>query len=592
MCGSVDRACATSIEIGRFQRRVAQQMIAERDHHLPVLARIRIGDRGDLAVADRAARIGQQRCMQRALDHAGFRRRRQLGPREIDLEESSVTTSPPPVVAVEQMMAAGEPEILHRASCSPRARSRPDRPGPPAPPRPPLRGTRTPHRLRLALRGCSVRNASRTSPSSDVRCTAISVSADDCTASSANATSSSAAARAAARSGAPKCATSCCASSSDERRAIRLARLDDLHQRRPAERLDAEKPAAKRRARPCPRASPASVVPEHERARHRPFAGLGRALEHERVRGIEPDGAQQLHSARPAGFRDRARTAWRAPARASALDVGLAAVRRTSRSPFSSMSRRTALSRAAGATDSPSRRRRSRRSCQASMCDHQMPREALRPARPRRVRRSLLPRARPRADASPARCSVIDTVRIIAPNTSQSGGSSSLAPSGQASRPPPTSPPSTRIASGQSIVDRLFRRRMRRKRVGQRGHAGIEARAAPCAAARPAPAPRRTRRDRSGRHRPAFRRPASGAIDSACANASPTSRKRHKRERRRQFDAFAATLRVVRAFRAAIGSPAYFFIWYNYKLDRRAHSRPNSASRRSKTSMAERRKRS
>ena len=47
------------------------------------------------------------------------------------------------------------------------------------------------------------------------------------------------------------------------------------------------------------RALPSSVagigVREHEGAGHRPFARLGRALEHERVRRIEPDGAQQLH---------------------------------------------------------------------------------------------------------------------------------------------------------------------------------------------------------------------------------------------------------------------------------------------------------
>ena len=36
------------------------------------------------------------------------------------------------------------------------------------------------------------------------------------------------------------------------------------------------------------------AVPKHERARHRPFAGFRGALEYERVRRIEADGAQQL----------------------------------------------------------------------------------------------------------------------------------------------------------------------------------------------------------------------------------------------------------------------------------------------------------
>jgi len=42
------------------------------------------------------------------------------------------------------------------------------------------------------------------------------------------------------------------------------------------------------------------------------------------------------------------------------------------------------------------------------------------------------------------------TLRIMAPNTSQAGGSFSSAPCGQARRAPPTRPPSTRTASGQS----------------------------------------------------------------------------------------------------------------------------------------------
>jgi hypothetical protein len=38
----------------------------------------------------------------------------------------------------------------------------------------------------------------------------------------------------------------------------------------------------------------------------------------------------------------------------------------------------------------------------------------------------------------------------MAPNTSQGGGTFSSAPAGQPRRAPPTSPPSIRIASGQS----------------------------------------------------------------------------------------------------------------------------------------------
>ena len=60
-------AAPHQIEIGRFQRAVAGQVIAEGEHDLPVLARVGVGDGGDLARRDRSARFGQQRRMQRAL---------------------------------------------------------------------------------------------------------------------------------------------------------------------------------------------------------------------------------------------------------------------------------------------------------------------------------------------------------------------------------------------------------------------------------------------------------------------------------------------------------------------------------------------
>src|SRR5262249_20226607 len=82
-------------------------------HQCPVLARIGIGDRGDLAGGDRPARLGEQRRMQRALDHAGLGRRRKLWPRQIGLEELVGRDEPAAAVAVEQMMPAREPEILH-----------------------------------------------------------------------------------------------------------------------------------------------------------------------------------------------------------------------------------------------------------------------------------------------------------------------------------------------------------------------------------------------------------------------------------------------------------------------------------------------
>ena len=78
-------------------------------------------------------------------------------------------------------------------------------------------------------------------------------------------------------------------------------------------------------ARALPSSLSGSPSAEHEGAGHRPFAGLGRALEHEGVGWIEPDGAQQFHAAvgpprlgiEPARLRQRRQ-------QRAALDLGLA----------------------------------------------------------------------------------------------------------------------------------------------------------------------------------------------------------------------------------------------------------------------------
>ena len=224
--------------------------------------------------------------MQRALDRAGFRRRDQLRPRQIHLEEIVGHHQPAALVAVEQMMAAGNPEIVH-------LRSRPAMP---------IRSTVSPGSLVLALdleegerarrllslartQACGRSRAPRRP--SNVRCTATSVSCGWLHSDSAKATSSSAAARRrscrARRNARPAAAP---ADRPASARSV-VARLDDLHQRRPAERRDAEKAAAERRARLAFERR-RIAVPEHEGAGHRPFARLGRLLEDERVRRIEP----------------------------------------------------------------------------------------------------------------------------------------------------------------------------------------------------------------------------------------------------------------------------------------------------------------
>ena len=66
------------------------------------------------SAANRPARLGEQPCVQRALGDAGLGRRAKLRPRQIDLEEFVGRDEPAARVAIEQVVAAGQPEILVR----------------------------------------------------------------------------------------------------------------------------------------------------------------------------------------------------------------------------------------------------------------------------------------------------------------------------------------------------------------------------------------------------------------------------------------------------------------------------------------------
>ena len=281
-----------------------EQVVAERHHHAPVLARVGIGDRGDLGRRDRPARLGHQRRVQRALDHAGLRRRLQLGPRQIGLEELVGHAEPAAVVAVEQMVAAGQPEIPHgqalcrcgaAASCARSTAS----PGSSSP------STSRNENARIGLR--SPRGCKRAERLADRAVLELPAHRDqrvrpDGRRARPRTRPRPRPRRARRRDRARRSrASSCCASSVDQRGAVGFARLDDLHQRRPAQAFRAEKAAAEGRKRALPDefCGVCGVFGEHERAGHRPFARLGGALEHEGVGRIEPDGAQKLHDFGP-----------------------------------------------------------------------------------------------------------------------------------------------------------------------------------------------------------------------------------------------------------------------------------------------------
>src|SRR5262245_3199178 len=128
----------------------------------------------------------------------------------------------------------------------------------------------------------------------------------------------------------------------DQTGAFGCARFHDLHQGRPAERGDAEKSRAKLRAR-FAFESGRIDAPECERAAHRPFARLGGAREHEGVGRVEPNGAQKLHLRGPPAIGSNQATFASAGSKVCRSTLAFAA-RLISKSPFSSISRRTPFS--------------------------------------------------------------------------------------------------------------------------------------------------------------------------------------------------------------------------------------------------------
>src|SRR6202008_3552711 len=124
---------------------------------------------------------------------------------------------------------------------------------------------------------------------------------------------------------------------------ITLARVDDLHQRRPTKCRHAEKPTAKRRSHLAFQRS-RITFPEYKCARDRPFARLGRLLKNKGIRRIESYRAKEFHVRGPldagsnhAGCSSRDKNLCR--------KISVLPMRRTNKSPFSLMSRRTPCSR-------------------------------------------------------------------------------------------------------------------------------------------------------------------------------------------------------------------------------------------------------
>ncbi len=155
-------------------------------------------------------------------------------------------------------MAGRDPE-LPRLSASPRPSARRDRPRPPAPPRSPRtrrrgRGRAGDRRRAWRRAGAGVRNCSRISPPSRVRCMAMTVLTGWPHSEAAKPTSSCGRRAGRRRGRAPRSLSRGCAGQRlDRRLALRLARLRDRDEGREAERLDPDETRPGTRRAPCRR---------------------------------------------------------------------------------------------------------------------------------------------------------------------------------------------------------------------------------------------------------------------------------------------------------------------------------------------------
>jgi len=96
---------------------VRHQPVAKIHHEGPVLARIGIGECGDIGGCDRAQRIGQQARVQNAFGVAGVGRRHQFRPRQIGHDQFGRRQQPAMIAAAGEVMARGDQNSL---MCGPR----------------------------------------------------------------------------------------------------------------------------------------------------------------------------------------------------------------------------------------------------------------------------------------------------------------------------------------------------------------------------------------------------------------------------------------------------------------------------------------
>ena len=112
--GHVDALSVEQRGVRRFEIRRGKQTIAEAQPDAVVVPGVRIGDRRDLRLGHRPARLCKQPLVQRALGSARLRHRRELGSQQRISEKRVAQQESALARCSQQAVAAGRPEVGHR----------------------------------------------------------------------------------------------------------------------------------------------------------------------------------------------------------------------------------------------------------------------------------------------------------------------------------------------------------------------------------------------------------------------------------------------------------------------------------------------
>ena len=107
------RRCKEQVQIAILERRRGGEAVAETEQHRVVVARVCVGEPGNVRRRHRAARIVEQGCVQGALGRAGFGHRLHLRAHDIGAQEVVGDGEAAVGVGPQQAVAGRAPEIGH-----------------------------------------------------------------------------------------------------------------------------------------------------------------------------------------------------------------------------------------------------------------------------------------------------------------------------------------------------------------------------------------------------------------------------------------------------------------------------------------------